>query len=145
MWARAGEPVDFATSGQRELSASALGLLRPKFGAFGDTTDAWVALTRRSDRVRILSTSALEALLVARGAIDAFADPGSDTHRLVDLAAALVFLPAAGGVVLDAFGRPIEFDTDMTRRWSGVVAASEPLGEQVADVIRQHVTAGAPV
>ncbi|GAB3300792.1 inositol monophosphatase [Epidermidibacterium keratini] len=145
MWARVGEPVDYATSGQRELGASALGLLRPKVGAFGDTTEAWVALTRQSNRVRILSTSALEAMLVGRGAIDAFADPGSDTHRLVDLAAAQVFLPAAGGVVLDAFGREIEFDTDMTRRWSGIVAASESLGQQVAQVITEHVNAGVVV
>src|SRR5437588_289382 len=75
--------------------------------------------------------------LVAEGSIDAFADPGSDTHRIVDLAAALVTVPAAGGVVLDVHGRPLEFDFDLTRRWSGVVAATRSLGEQlVASILR---------
>jgi len=33
---------------------------------------------------------------MATGAVDAVADTGSDTHRLVDLAAALVLVPASG-------------------------------------------------
>ena len=139
VWARAGVAVPYRTSGRTDLTTAALGLLRPKVGDFGDTTDAWVALMRASSRVRILSTSCLEAMLVARGSIDAFADPGSDTHRLVDLYAAALFIPPAGGVVIDAFGRPIELDRDMTRRWSGIVAASPELGEQIAAVINANV------
>lgn len=140
VWARCGEPVPFRTSGRTDLATAALGLLRPKVGAFGDTTDAWVALMRSSARVRILSTSCLEAMLVARGSIDAFADPGSDTHRLVDLYAAALFIPPAGGVVIDAFGRPVELDRDMTRRWSGIVAATPELAEHIAEVISANVT-----
>ena len=139
VWARRGDPVAYRTSGRTDLASSALGLLRPKVGELGDTTDAWVALMRASARVRILSTSCLEAMLVARGAIDAFADPGSDTHRLVDLYAAALFIPPAGGVVIDAFGRPIELDRDMTRRWSGVVAATPELAERIADVITANI------
>jgi myo-inositol-1(or 4)-monophosphatase len=73
--------------------------------------------------------------MVAAGAIDAFVDAGSDSHRLVDLAAALVLVPAAGGVVVDAFGRPIELDTDLTRRWSGVVAATPELADGLCELI----------
>lgn len=141
VWARTGQAVPYRTSGCVDLSVAALGLLRPKVGLHGDTTDAWVNLMRGSSRVRILSTSCLESMLVARGAIDAFADPGSDTHRLVDLYAATVFIPPAGGVVVDAFGRNIELDRDMTRRWSGVVAATQPLAEQVCTVISTNVDA----
>ena len=54
---------------------------------------------------------------------------------LVDIAAASVLLPLAGGVVIDAFGRPIEFDTDLTRRWSGIVAATPELADEMAAAI----------
>jgi len=72
---------------------------------------------------------------VAEGATDAFADAGSDTHRIVDLAAALLIVPAAGGAVLDAHGRPLDLDPDLTRRWSGVVAATPALAEQLTAAI----------
>lgn len=74
-------------------------------------------------------------MLVAEGATDAFADAGSDTHRIVDLAAAMVTVPAAGGAVIDVHGRPIEIDPDLTRRWSGIVAASPQLAEELAETI----------
>ncbi|WP_349829589.1 inositol monophosphatase family protein [Brevibacterium litoralis] len=141
--ARAGGPtVDgtgrvLATSGRSSLDGAALSMLRPKVGERGDTMDTWVALTRRAGRIRVLSTSCLESMLVATGAIDVFADAGSDTHRLVDVYAAAVFAPAAGGAVLDAFGRTIEFDTDLTRRYSGVVAATPALAEEVGALIAQ--------
>ncbi|MFJ9031673.1 hypothetical protein ACIRQP_24775 [Streptomyces sp. NPDC102274] len=77
----------------------------------------------------------MEAALVAEGAIDAFADACSDTHRLVDLAAAAVMVPRAGGVVLDVRGRPVVFDTDLTRRWSGVIAATPDLGAELVEVL----------
>jgi myo-inositol-1(or 4)-monophosphatase len=76
----------------------------------------------RAGRVRILSTSCLEAALVAEGSTDAFADAGTDTHRIVDPAAAMVIVPA--------------IDPDLTRRWSGVVAATPQLGEELATAIR---------
>lgn len=133
--AKVGEPAPYRTSGARRLAGQALSLLRPKHGARGDTAETWMALCRRAGRVRILSSSCLEAMLVATGAVDAFADPGSDTHRLVDLAAAMVIMPIAGGHVCDAFGRPLEFDHDLTRRYSGVVAATEELAEEIVEVI----------
>lgn len=37
--------------------------------------------------------------------------------------------------VLDAYGRPIEFDTDLTRRWSGIVAATPELGHELQDLV----------
>ena len=92
-------------------------------------------MAARAARIRILSTSCLEAALVAEGSTDGFADAGSDTHRLVDLAAAMVLVPAAGGAVLDSFGRPLEVDPDLTRRWSGVVAATPHLAEELVATI----------
>lgn len=133
--ARSGEPVRYRTSGATALAGSALSLLRPKTGPRGDNTNTWLDLVDRADRVRILSSSCLEAMLVADGATDAFADAGSDTHRIVDLAAAMLIVPAAGGYVCDAFGRPLEFSTDLTRRYSGVVAASRELAEEITAVI----------
>ena len=47
----------------------------------------------------------------------------------------MVLVPAAGGTVIDALGRPIEVDSDLSRRWSGVVAASPALAEELATVI----------
>ena len=126
-----GEPVPYRTSGRTALDGAAVSLLRPH----KRNADAWWRVARRAERVRILSSSCLEAALVADGATDAFADAGSDTHRIVDLAAALLMLPAAGGVVIDAAGRPLELDPDLTRRWSGVVAATPQLAEALAETI----------
>jgi myo-inositol-1(or 4)-monophosphatase len=129
--ARAGEPVPYRTSGRTDLDGAAVSLLRPH----ARNADAWWRVARRAARVRILSSSCLESVLVAEGATDAFADAGSDTHRIVDLAAALLIVPAAGGAVLDAHGRPLDLDPDLTRRWSGVVAATPALAEQLTAAI----------
>lgn len=122
------------TSGCRALRGSALSLLRPH----PDTTSSctWWALTCRAHRVRVLSCSTLDIALVAQGAVDAFVDPGSDTHRLVDLAAAAVFAAAGTGHLADLHHRPITFDTDLTRRWSGAFAATDELLREL-----QHVAA----
>jgi myo-inositol-1(or 4)-monophosphatase len=85
-----------------------------------------------ADRVRVLGSSVIEACLVADGAVDAFVDCGGEVHRLVDLAASKVIVEAAGGVVRDVYGRPIEFDTDLTRRWSGIAAATPELADEIA-------------
>lgn len=129
-----GERPAYATSARRELTGAAVSLLRPH--PHEPSAEAWWAVAREAARVRILSTSCLEAALVAEGATDAFADAGTDTHRLVDLAAAVVMVTAAGGAVVDAYGRPLAFDTDLTRRWSGVVAASPGLAAELSEVIR---------
>ncbi len=130
-WARAGEPAPFRTSGRRALDGAAISMLRPHHA----TRDAWWRVAARAGRVRVLSCSTLEAVLVAEGATDGFCDAGSDTHRLVDLAAAVVTVPAAGGVVVDAAGRPITIHPDLTRRWSGVVAATGDLADDLCATI----------
>ncbi|WP_210583681.1 inositol monophosphatase family protein [Streptomyces sp. GESEQ-35] len=128
----AGQPSAYRTNGRTQLDGAAVSLLRPQ----KHIADAWWRVAERAARIRILSTSCLEAALVAEGSTDAFADAGSDTHRIVDLAAAMVTVPAAGGAVIDVHGRPLEIDTDLTRRWSGVVAATPQLAEELADTIR---------
>lgn len=129
--ARCGERGPTRTSGRRRLDGAAVSLLRPH----ERNRAAWWRVTERAARVRILSCSALEAVLVADGATDAFADAGSDTHRLVDLVAAMVIVPAAGGVVVDAQGRSLELEVDLTRRYSGVVAATPALAEELCEAI----------
>jgi myo-inositol-1(or 4)-monophosphatase len=133
--AAAGQPSPYRTTGRTELDGAAVSLLRPHPGN-PDAAAAWWRVAGRAARVRILSTSCLEAALVAEGSTDAFADAGTDTHRIVDLVAAMVIVPAAGGVVLDAAGRRLEIDPDLTRRWSGVVAATPRLGEELAAAVR---------
>ncbi|MEU1948771.1 inositol monophosphatase family protein [Streptomyces sp. NPDC059474] len=128
----AGRPSPYRTNGRTELDGAAVSLLRPQ----AHIADAWWRVATRAARIRILSTSCLEAVLVAEGSTDAFADAGSDTHRIVDLAAAMVTVPAAGGAVIDVHGRPLEIDPDLTRRWSGVVAATPRLAEELAETIR---------
>ncbi|MFG2884703.1 inositol monophosphatase family protein [Streptomyces sp. NPDC048297] len=139
-WAHRDRPAAYRTSGRRELAGSALSMLRPHTAEPGPAA-AWWAAASRVHRVRILSTTCLEAALVAEGAIDAFADACSDTHRLVDLAAAAVMVPAAGGAVLDVRGRPLSFDTDLTRRWSGVVAATPQLAAELVSVLAEAADA----
>jgi myo-inositol-1(or 4)-monophosphatase len=119
------------TTGRTSLDGSAISLLRPQPANWA----AWQVIAQRSARLRILSCSTLEAILACTGSIDAFADAGADVHRYVDLVAAQVYAQAAGAVVADAFGRPIEFSTDLTRRWSGIVAATAELARELQEVI----------
>jgi myo-inositol-1(or 4)-monophosphatase len=114
------------TSGRKNFQGAAISLLRPHPTTWGP----WKATVERASRVRILSCSTLESVLVLQGSTDLFADCASDTQRLVDIAAAAVLLPIAGGVVIDLYDRPISFTTDLTTRWSGIVAASEPLARE---------------
>lgn len=127
----AGRPTPFRTSGRTGLKGASMCMMRPKQG----TEDAWARVANQVERVRILSTTCLETMLVAEGSVDAFADPGSDTHRLMDLIAALVTVPAAGGVLLDLRGRPLTFDLDLSRRWSGVAAATPALADELIATI----------
>lgn len=83
--------------------------------------------------------SSFSGVLVAEGSIDVFADPGSDTHRLVDLYAAMLLLPQAGGTVIDAFDRPIELSTDLTLRWSCIIGATPEIAEEVRDIIHARM------
>ena len=71
----------------------------------------------------------------AEVAIDAFCDPSGEVHRVVDLAATTVIVEAAGGVVWDLYGRPLTLEPDLSKRWSGIAAASPRLAEELIDVI----------
>ncbi|MEW2360128.1 inositol monophosphatase family protein [Spirillospora sp. NPDC029432] len=141
-WAARGRETPLRTSGRRELAGAAVSLLRPRTDLPGAWA-AWRAVAGRAGRIRVLSTSCLEAALVAEGAVDAFADAASDTHRLVDVAAAVVLAEAAGGAVRDVHGRPIEPCTDLTRRWSAVVGATPELAEELAATLRGAAEAAA--
>jgi myo-inositol-1(or 4)-monophosphatase len=125
------DTAQWRTTGRTVLDGAAISLLRPQQANWA----AWQVIAQRAARLRILSCSTLEGILACTGSIDAFADAGADVHRYVDLVAAQVYAQAAGAVVADAFGRPIEFTTDLTRRWSGIVAATAELAGELAAVI----------
>ncbi|WP_306344680.1 inositol monophosphatase family protein [Saccharothrix coeruleofusca] len=129
--AKADVPTPFRTTGRTGLRGANVCLMRPKRG----TEEAWLRVANQADRVRVLCTTCLEAALVAEGSVDAFADPGSDTHRLMDLMAALVTVPAAGGALLDLRGRPLTFGLDLSRRWSGIAAATPELADELIATI----------
>ena len=132
-WAEAGQGAggQWRTTGRPGLAGAAVSLLRPQDAS----RESWNRVAAQAARVRILSCSTFEAVLVCTGATDAFADAGADVHRYVDLVAAQLYAELAGGVVVDAFGRAVEFDTDLTRRWSGIVAATAALAAELVDVI----------
>ncbi len=124
-------PSQWRTTGRTSLDGAAVSLLRPQRANWA----AWRVIAERTARLRILSCSTLEAILACTGCIDAFADAGGDVHRYVDLVAAQVYAEVAGAVVTDAFARPIEFGTNLTKRWSGIVAATPELAGELAEVI----------
>jgi myo-inositol-1(or 4)-monophosphatase len=119
-----GKPLHPSTN--TGLKTAAVSLLRPH-----KNPTAWWAVAQAARRIRVLSCSTVDIALVAAGAIDAFADPGSDTHRLVDLAAGAVFARAGGFVLRDLHDRPLTFATDLTRRWSGIAAATPHLADEL--------------
>lgn len=119
-----------ATSSRTTLEGSIVSLIRPKADP-----RAFLEIARRADRTRVLGSTALEAALVATGELDAHIDAGSDTHRIVDLAAAVVLVGRAGGAVIHRDGTPIEFTTEITARYSGIVAASAELATEVVELI----------
>jgi myo-inositol-1(or 4)-monophosphatase len=129
-WARHDTPATMTTTGRRSLDGALVSMIRPK----GDGR-AFLAVAERADRIRVFGSSSLEAAWVGAGALDAFLDPGSDTHRIVDLAAATVIVRGAGGDVRDLHGRPLGFTTAISGRWSGVVAASPELADELVDVV----------
>ena len=136
-WLVAGSEVTqgWKTTGRRRLRGAAVSLLRPQ----RTTKEAWWAVSEPAGRIRIFSCSTFEAVLVCRGASDAFVDAGGDVHRYVDLVAAQLYAKVAGAVVTDAKGRAFEFDTDLTRRWSGIVAASPQLAEEIKVALAPHL------
>ena len=128
--ARVGD-ANHTVTPRRSLQGASVSMLRPRT----ETSPAWNRVASRADRVRVLGSSVIEACLVADGAVDAFVDCGGEVHRLVDLAASKVIVEAAGGVIIDVQGRPIEFDTDLSRRWSGIAAATRDLADEIARTV----------
>lgn len=129
-WAHVDQPLVSTTTGRRELQGAMVSMIRPKRDPSG-----FLAIAGRCDRVRVLGCSSIEAALVADGVIDAALDAGSRTHRLVDVAAAVVIVERAGGCVVDVHGEPIEFTTEIDRRWSGIAAATPELAAELIECI----------
>jgi myo-inositol-1(or 4)-monophosphatase len=128
------DPVQKRVSSRMTLDGASVSMLRPR----PNTWPGWSELATRAERLRILGSSVLEGCLVADGAIDAFCDPGGDIHRIVDVAPLILLVEKAGGVVQDAFGRPFHFQPDLSLRWSGVVAATPELADEICEVLIRH-------
>lgn len=131
-WGHIDRPSSFRTSGATEIEGAMVSMIRPKSDPRG-----FLAVAEAAGRVRTLGSSSIEAALVASGAFDASLDPGSRTHRIVDLAAAVVLVTGAGGVVVDVHGQPLDFTTDIEGRWSGVAAATPQLAERLIEMISE--------
>jgi myo-inositol-1(or 4)-monophosphatase len=115
------------TSRRTSLASASISVLRPR----PHTRSAWDAVVRPTERLRVMGSSIVEGSLVALGSIDAFADVGGDVHRIVDLLPLVPFIECAGGSLVDLHSRPVEFDTDLEKRWSGIAAASRPLADEI--------------
>jgi len=125
------DPIVKKTTNQTVVQGSSLSMLRPRPTTWG----AWSTLAQRAERMRILGTTVLEGALVADGAIDAFCDPGGDIHRIVDLAAIALIVEKSGGAVRDIHDRPFTFDPDLSKRWSGVIASTRELADEIVETI----------
>lgn len=121
------DPVVRRVSDRSSITGASISLLRPR----PTTWQGWSAIAQKADRLRILGTSVIEGCLVADGAIDAFCDPGGDIHRIVDIAAVALIVEKAGGAVRDLHGRPFTLEPDLSLRWSGILAATESLAEDL--------------
>ena len=130
-WAHVDQEPTTTTSGRTSLDGALVSMIRPKGDGAG-----FMAVAGRAARTRVLGCSSIEAALVADGVLDAFVDAGSRTHRLVDLAAALIIVERAGGAVTDVHGEPISFTTEVDTRWSGVVAATPELAAEIVEQVR---------
>ena len=135
-WAAAdGELVaggPYRPTHRRTLAGAEVSMLRPQKTK---NKEAWWRIADAAARIRVFSCSTLESALVCTGAVDAFVDAGGDVHRIMDLAATVPIAEACGVVVVDALGRPIEIDVDLTRRWSGIVAATPELADELRAAI----------
>lgn len=129
-WAHRDEPTLMRTTGRLALDGAIVSMIRPKHDPAG-----FLAIANRADRTRVLGSSSIEAALVADGKFDAALDAGSNTHRIVDIAAAVILVEAAGGAVVDANGKDVTFTTDIEGRWSGIAAATPQLAQEIIEVL----------
>ncbi len=73
-----------------------------------------VRLTNHIRRVRILGCASLELAFIAAGKLDAFVDLRG-TLRVTDVAAGILLVEEAGGVVTDGFGRKLTTPLNVTQ------------------------------
>jgi fructose-1,6-bisphosphatase/inositol monophosphatase family enzyme len=80
---------------------------------------------------RMLGAAALDISLVAAGSLDAYVDCAVEAHGVWDYLGAALICREAGGVVIDAFGRPLAV-LDHAARRTPVAAASMELATVLA-------------
>ena len=90
------------------------------------------------EQFRALGSTALDICLVAEGALDAYLDCAPSAHGVWDYLGAMCVLSEAGGVISDAFDRPLTVLDHAARR--APVAASSP--GLLADLLAERRTFG---
>ena len=81
---------------------------------------------------RALGSAALDICLVADGALDAYLDCAPSAHGVWDYLGAMCVLIEAGGVIVDAFDRPLAVLDHQARRAPVAAASPALLAELVA-------------
>lgn len=106
------------------------------------STEIEEAQARRDHHVRDLGSAALEMCLVGTGAMDAFI-VRKPWLRVIDIAAATLFVREAGGRVLDAQdNRDLDMPLNLDARTSLVAAHSKPAMEAVTAPLTRRTPAG---
>lgn len=89
-------------------------------------------IVRKARRTRILGCASLELCLVAYGATDLLAYTGNNTRlRNVDVAAGVLMVREAGGIVTDEAGNHFNASNDVTERFNLIAASSRDVLEGI--------------
>lgn len=121
------------------LAAASVGLQRPaEPAAFARSR----GLLLSAALPRILGAAALDMVHVGCGALDGYANVNTNRaypfgERVVDYAAAAIFVQEAGGVTSDPDGEPLVFSPDLSARVPVVAAATPELHNAILAVLAE--------
>jgi myo-inositol-1(or 4)-monophosphatase len=87
-----------------------------------------------TSKLRQLGSTALESVLVASGALDAFVDLRG-LSRAVDLAAATLIVREAGAYIVAPDGEDLDMELRADERTSFIVAGNQTLLRQIMGLI----------
>jgi myo-inositol-1(or 4)-monophosphatase len=99
-------------------------------GRNGDTIRTLLTETPRLGIVRRSGSSAIDSVYVASGTYDAYIDVGEELTGESFLASAHIVLEA-GGIVTDHQGKPIRPITNLTEKYSLVIAGNKKLHQEI--------------
>ena len=139
-WASSSERSGPTVTGCRSLDGASIAMLRPR----PSTMDAWFRLASRAERVRVLGTSVSRPAWSPTERSTPFVTPAATCTASSIWPRRSLVIEAAGGYMCDLRGRPLTLEPDLTLRWSGIVAATRELAEEIAaSVLAVPATTGA--